>query len=276
MMSSKRFGFFGPSLAAPALAACAIGLGASAASAENFFADDWRMTIGAQGVVVPQFEGSDTYRIRPMPIFSIRRAHSLARFKAPDDGLRIGLIEVENVRVGAVGKYRGRRAEKDSADLRGLGNVGHAVELGAFAEIWATQNFRLSAELRHGLGGHTGILADLGADFVMRPDSQWTISAGPRLAWSNGEYNRTYFGVTVGQSAASGLRAYAPEAGVRSLGFVGSASYAMTPDWSLQAYARYDRLMGDVRSSPLVSQRGSANQFAAGFGLSYSFNVSNR
>ncbi|MCG6122362.1 MAG: MipA/OmpV family protein [Microvirga sp.] len=275
-MTFKRFGFFASSLAAPALAACAVALGSPAAKAENFFADDWRMTIGAQGHLVPQFEGANTYTIRPMPILSIRRANALSRFKAADDGIRLGLLEVENVRVGAVGRFRGRRAEKDSSELRGLGNVGHAVELGAFAEIWATQNFRLSAELRHGLGGHRGVLADLGADFVMRPDAQWTIAAGPRLAWSNAEYNRTYFGVTVGQAAASGLRAYAPEAGVRSLGFVGSASYAMTPDWSLQAFARYDRLVGDVRDSPLVRQRGSANQFSAGFGLSYSFNVSNR
>ncbi|TVR08484.1 MAG: MipA/OmpV family protein [Salinarimonadaceae bacterium] len=276
MTSIKRSISFGSTLAAPAIVVCAVALGAPVAKSESFFADDWRMTIGAQGLVVPQFEGSSTYRIRPMPIFSIRRANSLSRFKAPDDGLRLGLLEVENVRIGAVGKYRARRAEKDSIDLRGLGNVGHAVELGAFAEIWATQNFRLSAELRHGLGGHTGILADLGADFVMRPDAQLTISAGPRLAWSNAEYNRTYFGVTVGQAAASGLPAYAPEAGVRSLGFVGSAAYAMTPDWSLQAFARYDRLMGDVRDAPLVRQRGSANQFAAGFGLSYSFNLSTR
>lgn len=276
MTSYKRFGSLIPSVFALPLAAVLATAGSSAAEAEGFFADDWRMTIGAQGVVVPQFEGSDSYRIRPMPIFSIRHANALSRFKAIDDGLRVGLIESENVRIGAVGEFRGRRAEKDSADLRGLGNVGFAVELGAFAEIWATQNFRLSAELRHGIGGHTGVLADLGADFVLRPDAQWTIAAGPRLAWSNAEYNRTYFGVTVGQAAASGLPVYSPNAGVRSLGFVGSASYAMTPDWSLQAFARYDRLMGDVRNAPLVSQRGSANQFSAGFGLSYSFNVSTR
>jgi outer membrane protein len=259
------------------IGAGALSLSTEEVAAQSALSGDWTMTIGAEGRMVPQFEGAKSYRIRPMPIFSIRRAGAPSRFKAPDDGIRIGLIEVENVRVGAVGKFRGRRAESDAAALAGLGNVGFAVELGAFGEIWATQNFRLSAELRHGLGGHTGVLADFGADLVMRPDSQLTLSVGPRAAWSNAEYNRTYFGVNAQQRArGSQLALYSPGSGFRSLGFVGSASYAMTPDWSIQAFARYDRLVGDVRNAPLVRAHGSPNQFSAGLGFSYSFHANMR
>ncbi|HSP24587.1 MAG TPA: MipA/OmpV family protein [Saliniramus sp.] len=246
------------------------------ANAQSIFAGDWTMTVGAQGQVVPLFEGSDSYRVRPMPIFAIRRTGSLARFKAPDDGLRIGIIDVENVRIGPVARLKGKRSESDSSALRGLGNVDYALELGLFAEIWATQNFRLSAELRHGIGGHKGIVADLGIDFVVRPESQWTLSAGPRMAWSNSSYMQTYFGVTPVQSANSGgrLAVYSPDGGVRSLGFIGSANYQVTPDWSLQAFARYDRLVGDARNSPIVrGNGGSANQFSAGLGVSYSFGI---
>jgi len=259
------------------IGAGALSFHTTGAAAQSALSGDWTMTIGAEGRMVPQFEGAKSYRIRPMPIFSIRRTGGPSRFKAPDDGIRIGLLEVENVRVGAVGKFRGRRAESDASALRGLGNVGFAVEIGAFAEIWATQNFRLSAELRHGLGGHTGVMADLGADLVMRPSGALTLSAGPRAAWSNAEYNRTYFGVNAQQRArGSQLALYSPGSGFRSLGFVGSASYAMTPDWSIQAFARYDRLVGDVRDAPLVRTHGSPNQFSAGLGLSYSFNASMR
>jgi MipA family protein len=253
------------------LAAAAMLTHAPSASAQ-LFDGDWTMTIGVQGQVLPQFEGSNSYRVRPMPTFAIRRTDSLSRFKAPDDGLRLGLIEVENVRIGAVGRLKDRRREKDSSALRGLGNIGYAVELGAFAEIWATQNFRLSGELRHGIGGHTGIVADLGIDYVVRPEPAWTLSAGPRMAWSNRAYMQTYFGITPSQAAASGRAVYSPDGGVRSLGFVGSANYQMTPDWSLQAFARYDRLVGDARNSPIVrGAGGSANQFSAGVGVSYSF-----
>jgi MipA family protein len=260
------FGFLGAAALLAALSA------PSAASAQGMFSGDWTMTVGVQGQVLPQFEGSNSYRVRPMPIFAIRRTDSLSRFKAPDDGLRLGIIDVENVRIGAVGRLKSRRAERDSSALRGLGNVNYAVELGAFAEIWATQNFRLSGELRHGIGGHTGIVADLGIDYVVRPEAAWTLSAGPRMAWSNSAYMQTYFGVTPTQSLRSGMPVYNPGAGVRALGFVGSANYQMTPDWSLQAYARYDRLVGDARNSPIVrGSGGSANQFSAGVGVSYSF-----
>lgn len=260
-----------------ATGACAVSVVPAQAQTTNVFAGSWTMTIGAEGRVVPQFEGAKNYRIRPMPIFSLRRSGAPNRFRAPDDGIRIGLVEVENVRVGAVGKFRGRRAESDAAALQGLGNVGFTAEIGGFAEIWATQNFRLSAEMRHGIGGHTGVLADVGADLVMRPDMQWTLSVGPRLAWSNAEYNRTYFGVSREQQAAgSRLALYSPGSGIRSLGLVGSASYAVTPDWTVRAFARYDRLAGDVRKSPLVRTHGSPNQFSAGFGLSYSFNADMR
>lgn len=260
-----------------ATGAYALSVGEAQAQTTNVFAGSWTMTIGAEGRVVPQFEGANTYRIRPMPIFSLQRSGAPTRFRAPDDGIRIGLVEVENVRVGAVGKFRGRRAESDAAALQGLGNVGFTAEIGGFAEIWATQNFRLSAEMRHGIGGHTGVLADIGADLVMRPDMQWTLSVGPRLSWSNAEYNRTYFGVTREQRAAgSRLALYSPGSGIRSLGLVGSASYAVTPDWTVRAFARYDRLAGDVRKSPLVQTHGSPNQFSAGFGLSYSFSADMR
>jgi outer membrane protein len=248
----------------------------SAASAESLISGDWTMTIGAQGQVLPLFEGSNAYRVRPMPIFAIRRTGSIARFKAPDDGLRLGVIDTENVRIGPVARLKGPRAQGDSPVLNGLGTVGYALEVGLFAEIWATQNFRLSGELRHGIGGHTGIVGDLGIDYVVRPESQWTMSVGPRMAWSNSAYRRTYFGVTPVQSANTGgrLAAYRPDGGVRSLGFIGSASYEFTPDWSVQAFARYDRLVGEASRSPLVrSSDGSVNQFSAGLGLSYSFGV---
>ena len=248
----------------------------STASAQSLISGDWTVTIGAQGQVLPLFEGSNSFRIRPMPIFAIRRAGSLARFKAPDDGLRLGVIDVENVRIGPVARLQGRRAQSDAPVLNGLGNVNYALELGLFAEIWATQNFRLSGELRHGIGGHTGIVADLGIDYVVRPESQWTMSIGPRMAWSNSAYMQTYFGVTPVQSANTGGRLpdYRPDGGVRSLGFVGSANYEITPDWSVQAFARYDRLVGEASRSPIVrSSNGSPNQFSAGLGVSYSFGV---
>jgi outer membrane protein len=255
--------------------AAAIGLTISIApaSALEFLRGDWTVTIGARGAAVPVFEGSDEMRFRPLPIFSLRRAGTRSTWKAPDDGLRLGLLEHDRLRIGLAGDLRGPRDESDSRDLRGLGDVDWMAEIGVFAEIWASDVLRLSGELRRGIGGHEGIMADLGVDYVVRPEPAWALSIGPRVAFGSDDYMDTYFGVTPAQSAGSGLPVYDPDGGLRSVGLLASAQVALTQSWNLLGYARYDRLMGDVADAPLVRFRGSRDQFSAGAGLSYSFDV---
>ncbi|MGP9818550.1 MipA/OmpV family protein [Salinarimonas sp. NSM] len=261
-------------LAATALSAAVVGLAATPASALEFLRGDWTVTIGARGAAVPVFEGSDEMRFRPLPIFSVRRAGTRSTWKAPDDGLRLGLLQHDRLRIGVSGGFRGARDEDQSNDLRGLGDVEWAGEIGVFAEIWASDVLRLSVDVRRGFNGHDGVLADLGVDWVARPEPAWTLSVGPRVRLASDDYMDTYFGVTPVQSARSGLPVYDPDAGLRSIGLLGSAQVALTQSWTAMGYARYDRLMGDVADAPLVRFRGSRDQFGAGIGLSYSFDVS--
>lgn len=259
-----------------ALAACA-GLAAfvpaAPATALDFLRGDWTVTVGAQGMAVPVFEGSDEMRFRALPIFSVRRAGTRSTWKAPDDGLRLGLLENERIRVGVAAQFVSARDEDDSSDLRGLGDTRFGGEIGVFAEIWASDVVRLSGEIRHGIRAHDGFVADIGIDYVVRPEPAWSLSIGPRLAFADSDFMDEYFGVTPAQSAASGLPVYAPEGGIRSLGLLASAQVALTDQWNLLGYARYDRLVGEVADAPLVRFRGSRDQFGIGAGISYSFDV---
>lgn len=265
-------------LAAPALAA-----GLAAAAIGGFASTDaaafqappggWTVTVGVMGAAVPTFEGADTMRFRPLPIFSVRAAGTSARWRAPDDSIRIGLLEHDRLRVGVTGRLRARRDESASSALKGLGSVGWTPELGVYSEIWASDVLRLSIEGRKGIGGHSGLLVDLGADWVVRPEPSYTLSIGPRLSWGNQTYMNAYFGVDAAQSARSGLPVYRPDQGLRSLGLLASAQVALTDAVSLHAYARYDRLMGPVADAPLVRFRGSRDQFGLGAGISYTFGI---
>ncbi|WP_372425017.1 MipA/OmpV family protein [Salinarimonas chemoclinalis] len=257
------------------LAGAALGaLVTTPATALDFLRGDWTVTVGARGAAVPVFEGSDEMRFRPLPIFSVRRAGTRSQWKAPDDGLRLGLLEHDRLRVGISGGFRGAREESASADLRGLGDVRWAGEIGVFAEIWASDVLRLSVDVRRGFNGHDGILTDLGADWVVRPEPSFALSIGPRVRLASNDYMDTYFGVDALQSARSGLPVYDPDPGLRSIGMLASAQVALTQSWTAMGYARYDRLMGDVADAPLVRFRGSRDQFGLGVGLSYSFDVS--
>jgi outer membrane protein len=236
-------------------------------------ASEWVITLGAEARLMPSYEGSDNLKLRPVPVFRIRKSTTPERFRSPRDGASIALIDVGPIKVGPTGKLKMRRKESDDSDLRGLGDVNWALEVGLFAEYWATDWLRTRAEVRQGIGGHHGIVADFSADVVMPVTSQLTLSAGPRLTASSGAAVSPYFSVTPAQSLASGLPVYDARGGLRSFGAGAQALYAWTPQWSSNVFIEYERLTGDVANSPLVSLRGKRDQVQIGTGLTYSFNV---
>lgn len=234
---------------------------------------DWTVTVGAEGRVMPEYEGSRDSVFRPVPIFNIRRAGTPARFRGPRDGAGIGLFDTGRFRVGPSFKLRLPREEGDHSDLRGLGDIDWTLEAGAFAEFWPTEWLRTRAELRQGIGGHTGLVSDLTADLVIPVAPRLTLSGGPRLTLATAAATSPYFSITPAQSAASGLPVYDAGGGVRSYGAGAQARYAWSPQWATHIFVEYERLSGDAASAPLVTQRGTPNQIQLGIGLTYSFDV---
>src|SRR4029077_19218946 len=86
-----------------------------------------------------------------------------------------------------------------------------------------------------------------------------------------------YFGITPAQSAGStvaglpALPAYPGGVGLYSYGAGAQTEYFFNPQWATHAFVEYERLTGSAADSPLVVQRGSANQFTFGFRATFSF-----
>ena len=93
-----------------------------------------------------------------------------------------------------------------------------AVELGGFAEYWFVPWLRARAEVRQGVTGHHGLVADLTADAVVPVSRQLTLSGGPRATLVTAAANRPYFSIDDIQSAASGLPVFSAGGGLRSIG----------------------------------------------------------
>ena len=237
---------------------------------------DWTVTLGVGGKVLPAFDGSDRYILAPFPTLYVRRAGTPRGFTSPRDGISLAIVNINQFRFGPTGKLVLPRNESDDAALRGLGNVGWAVEIGAFAEYWVRPWLRTRAELRQGFGGHDGIVSDVTADFVLPASQTLTVSAGPRLTLATAQALQPYFGVDATQSLASGLPVFHPGGGIRSFGFGAQARQQWFQDWSTNLFLEYDRLVGDAARSPILSRNGSANQVTIGLGVSYSFDVSLR
>jgi MipA family protein len=233
----------------------------------------WTVTVGIGGELKPDFEGAKRYMLSPVPIISIERAGSSARFQSPRDNPGIALIEAGGFRAGPVGKYTSARTAASDPELTGLGDVKAAIELGVFAEYYPVDWFRARAEIRRGFGGHDGIVADLTADVILPLSDRLTWSGGPRLSFADTRATAPYFGITAAQALTSGLPAFDAKGGAHSAGAGTQLKYQLTPQWETHGYVEYDRLLGDAAASPLVTQRGSPNQVKAGVGVSYSFDV---
>jgi outer membrane protein len=231
------------------------------------------VTIGAGPQIYPKYPGADSYGLYPMFIGGLRRPGQPMPFSAPDQGFSVGLLGHDSaVDFGPVLGFQSKREQEDVGAP--VGDVGLTVEAGGFVQAWLGRHLRLRADLRQGIGGHKGMIGDVGADLVLRDRDRYIFSIGPRARFSSGRYQDAYFRVTPAAALASGLPAYDPSGGgFHAVGVQSSLTWRMDRNWGLYGYAGYDRLIGDAARSPIVRDLGSRDQFSGGLGLFYEFHV---
>jgi outer membrane protein len=233
--------------------------------------DEWIVTVRGTVSIAPKFEGSDRFGLFAFPGLGLRRSGEPVQFSAPDDGADFAVYRQNGLSAGPVVRFRPGRYLNDDPRLFGLHDVRWSVEPGVFVEYWATPAIRARAELRHGLRGREGFVADFGVDWVSRLGA-FTAAVGPRLRLADAPYQRDYYGVSFAESALSGRFApYRPGGGINSLGAAASLGYQWNQAWGTTVFAGYRRLMSDAADSPIVRGIGSPNQFEVGASVSYSF-----
>jgi outer membrane protein len=231
----------------------------------------WTATIGAEGAYKPDFEGANASMLSPVPIIYIRRAGSADNFRSPRDNASIALIDFGDLRAGPAAKFVSARDQGSNSALYGLGDVKAAFELGGFIEYFPVDWFRLRNETRAGMGGHSGVVSDFSADFIVPVTRSLTVSAGPRFTLESTGATSPYFSINEAQALATGLSVFDAKGGAHSVGAGAQVKYRINPQWEVHSYVEYDRLLGDAAKSPLVTVRGSVNQTTVGIGASYSF-----
>ena len=164
-------------------------------------------------------------------------------------------------------------AGPDTNDLRGLGDVDTAPEIGGFIEYtWRPIVTKL--ELRQAIGGHKGFVGDVSAQYQTRTQYGQTpifVSFGPEIKFADANFHEAYFGVNAGQSNRSGLAQYDPDGGILSYGLTGSARVPINERVSTILFANYGFLGKEAADSSLVEQRGDEAQGTMGLFLNYRF-----
>lgn len=234
---------------------------------------DWQVMLGAGAIYSPDFEGSDEYEITPFPFISVEY-RDLAYIRGPEIGvniIRLKPSEEFSIKAGPLARYRRDRKVKRNADLRGLGDVGTAVELGGALSFEYRQAWVRLSLAKDVAGGHDGLVGEGEAGVRFNLSDTLTASASAKASWADKDYMATYFGVTPVQAARSGLPVYRAEAGLKDVGAGLSLSYMLGRNWMVTAVGGYSRLMGDAADAPLVVRRGSPDQLHGGLFLAYRF-----
>lgn len=253
------------------LAALWLGLfaaGAGTASAQSSEKGERRVRVGLGVQAVPRYPGSDDHSLRPLVDVALARGDTPFEFEAPDESFGPPLVRGGGFAIGPAFNIEGSRTPKHVGAP--LYKVGTTIEAGGFVEYTFSPSFRLRTEVRRGLGGHDGWIANAGADYVIRDGDRYLFSIGPRATFADRTYHRAYFGVTPAEAAASGLPAFDPDGGLQAVGATAGLVFQLTPRWGIYSYAKYDRLVGDAGRSP-VRQYGSRSQVSGGLALTFTF-----
>jgi outer membrane scaffolding protein for murein synthesis (MipA/OmpV family) len=235
----------------------------------------WVVTLGATVEYGPSYEGSKHYTFGALPSFDFHRLGEATEYSAPDDNFDYTLFDLHGLEIGPVVGLRDDRFDLNNLQLRSQRRVRWNFDAGGFAQYWLMQNqLRFRTEVRQSLWGGDGLVGDLALDWFQPVGDKWLLSAGPRLSLANSIYMRSNFGISAGQAARNGhVSAFDAGAGVKSVGFTVAATYTISPEWSVQVYEKYNRLVGDAADSPITSKFGSPDQNIIGFTLNRTFNV---
>jgi MipA family protein len=242
---------------------------------------DWDFFIGAGVSYEPEYEGSDKYETEALPGF---QAVWRDRFLISPRGIGAFIVNQERLRVSASIGYGGGRKQKDSVYLTGLGdikdgivyNLGVQYDLGPLVATADVTKFGagskgtlvsvgLQSEVPFGVV--TGLIIPTGQSPRDAFDERGLVlTGGISVDWADSNYNQAFFGVTPGQSAASGLSQYTAGGGAKSVNAEIGFAKPLGRNWGLTGAVTYSHLLGDAADSPIVKTQDSLSAtLAVGF-----------
>lgn len=233
---------------------------------------DWMVRGGGGVFMGPEYEGSNDYV--PIVVPYIYVGYKDTFFFDPFQGAGVNIIHQDGFRGGAKLSYRFGRDESDSSNLRGLGDVDDAIELGFFLEQTVPMQGNsvvLGLDVMQDISNaHDGMIATASTDYVFNMGPQMTPSLGVSTAYADDDYMESFFGVNAAQSARSGLPAFGAGSGFKDVALNAKLNWAFNPEWAVMYQATYKQLIGDAESSPITG-RGSDEQWLGGVFVVHAF-----
>ncbi len=238
-------------------------------------ADDNQLLVGGGVAVEARYAGSDRNTVAPALVLDY--SHASGFFASTLRGLGYGGQDGPVSYSAALG-YRGERKDKNqrslfgnsgSDELKGMGEIkgNPSAVLGFGYKPLSMLEWTVSAELplsrrENGKTLHTGIAAQL---LDGGPDK---VSLALTAGFADSNYAQTYHGVSAGQAATSGFRAYRPRGGLYEASTMLTWEHTFDPRWSVTTMLGATQLLRDAARSPLTRRKTLPT---AGFYVSYAY-----
>lgn len=248
-----------------------------------------RLSLGTGVITVPSYEGSDQNVIIPELVVRARVSGfnifsrgpaifaDVIRDEQPGGSIDVGFGPVVGVRLDRTALIKDRQVEA-------LGKLDTAIEVGGWVGVTKTGvitsdfdllTFRVDARFDVA-GAHGSYIITPTVEYGTPLSRKTFVGASALAEFVGNDYGDYYFNIDPAGAQVSGLSAYSAagdgfkRAGVNLLG-----AHALTGDLtqglSAVVVLGYYRMLGDFKRSPIVSEAGSADQFIAGLGLTYTF-----
>ncbi|WP_308911237.1 MipA/OmpV family protein [Pseudokordiimonas caeni] len=232
--------------------------------------EDLTLRLGAGLGFVPDYTGSDNYRLHALPLIEVRYK-DVWRL----DGTRFSYAAYRSggFEAGPLIRYRFGRNESANAALEGLGDIDNTVEVGGFAR-YHTKSLLISAEMSQALSSALGRTVRLTVGHGVYRDEKWLIGVAARAKAISRKAAQTEFGLTRAQSDRSGfgLPAFSASAGFSEVSLTGIAAYRVTKHARVVSIVSLGRLVSSAAESPLVANGvGSRTQAVVGSALTFEF-----
>lgn len=202
--------------------------------------------------------------------------------------LLLNLSPVPEWRVGPILRVRARRDDDvDDEIVKRMRPVASATEVGLFAAYHMPldpsrplHKLIFSADIVGNTNNvYDGATGNLRVNYI-HPFENAVMgrpligSIGFGMFFASSDFNDRYFGVTGSDLALFpelGGRPYRPDTSLTSLKVPFSLTMPLNREWRLTFAGRYERLLDEVKDSPLVEGRGDADQWILGVAASYQF-----
>lgn len=266
--------------------AVALGIAAlfsTAAHADGFVPEvQDGISFGGLGIgVAPDYMGSADHTAGIAPygryLFSGQRYVQLLGTE-----LTVNLLDNPRWRVGPLLRYRfSRNDDVEDKVVKQMRPISDTTEAGLFV----TYKMPMSANPLHQLSFTADVAADTGDTYdgvsgsvrvnYFHPFNERLLgNIGLGVAYGSNGFAETYYGVTGSDIAlfpSLNGQPYKPSGGVTGVRIPFGLTTPLSKQWMLSGGGRYERLVGDMEDSPIVEDRGNANQWILGVGAAYLF-----